>query len=245
MPFGLWEAKCCQRYIWQTQQHNLPPHIMTQFTCTQQPSFETFYWCFHLGDKMFKSLLNHGFWILPQHLRDGEHEGIMEYDAQGASQEVWTKLSCKGPEKEETGALLLLQLSEELGLIWQSTSQHRGRFQGFLLPGKGGQLNGANTDKIGFNINIEKGIKSFTAAEKEDHLVGQWSDSNTAFLTPDHNNCETRVSAPILTLFYTVILWRLLCVYFFIVKSLMWCWMGLSVSTVRPFRAQFVSILQV
>lgn len=71
----------------------------------------------------------------------------MEDNTQGASQEVWTKLSCQGPEKEETGALLLLQLSEELGLIWQSTSQHRGGLQGFLLPGRREKL----------SINIKSG----------------------------------------------------------------------------------------
>lgn len=31
--------------------------------------------------------------VLPKHLRDGEHEGIVEYDAQSPSQEVWPELA--------------------------------------------------------------------------------------------------------------------------------------------------------
>lgn len=56
--------------------------------------------------------------FLPQHLGDGEHEGIVEYNIQGAGQKVRTELACHRPEQEKAGALLLLQLPEELRLVW-------------------------------------------------------------------------------------------------------------------------------
>lgn len=61
--------------------------------------------------------------LLPQHLRDGKHEGIVEYDTQGAGQEVRAKLARQRSEQEEPRALLLLQLPEELSLVWQSAPQ--------------------------------------------------------------------------------------------------------------------------
>lgn len=61
--------------------------------------------------------------VSPEHLRDGEHEGIVEYDAQGPGQKVRTELPRQRPEQEETRALLLLQLPQELSLVWQSASE--------------------------------------------------------------------------------------------------------------------------
>lgn len=61
----------------------------------------------------------------------------MEYDTQGTSQEVWTKLASQCPEQEEPRALLLLQLPEELSLVWQSAPQCHTRRQGLLLPARG------------------------------------------------------------------------------------------------------------
>lgn len=76
------------------------------------------------------------FQVLPQHLWDGEHEGIMEYDTHGSGQEVWTEIACQRPEQEEPRALLLLQLPEELSLVWQSAPQCHTRRQGLLLPAR-------------------------------------------------------------------------------------------------------------
>lgn len=42
----------------------------------------------------------------------------MEDDTQGASQKVWAKLARQRPEQEEPRALLLLQLPQELRLVW-------------------------------------------------------------------------------------------------------------------------------
>lgn len=61
----------------------------------------------------------------------------MEYDTQGAGQKVWTKLACQRPEQEEARALLLLQLPQELSLVWQSAPQRHTRRQGLLLPARG------------------------------------------------------------------------------------------------------------
>lgn len=39
---------------------------------------------------------------LPEHLRDGKHEGIVEYDTQGPGQKVRTEFPRERPEQEET-----------------------------------------------------------------------------------------------------------------------------------------------
>lgn len=75
--------------------------------------------------------------VLPKHLGNGEHEGVMEYDTQGTGQEVWAELACQSSEQEETRALLFLQLPEELSLVWQSAPQRHARRQGPLLPARG------------------------------------------------------------------------------------------------------------
>lgn len=75
--------------------------------------------------------------VLPEHLGDGKHEAIVEYDAQGAGEEVRAELACQRPEQEEARALLLLQLPEELSLVWQSAPQRHTRRQGLLLPASG------------------------------------------------------------------------------------------------------------
>lgn len=75
--------------------------------------------------------------VSPEHLGDGEHEGIMEDDTQGAGQKVRAKLARQCPEQEEAGALLLLQLPEELSLVLQSAPQRHTRRQGLLLPARG------------------------------------------------------------------------------------------------------------
>lgn len=61
--------------------------------------------------------------VSPEHLRDGKHEGIVEYDTQGPAQKVRPEFTRKRPEQEETGALLLLQLPQELSLVRQSASE--------------------------------------------------------------------------------------------------------------------------
>lgn len=61
--------------------------------------------------------------VSPEHLRDGKHEGIVEYDAQGPGQKVRAEFPRQRPEQEETGALLLLKLPQELRLVWQSASE--------------------------------------------------------------------------------------------------------------------------
>lgn len=70
----------------------------------------------------------------PEHLRDGKHEGVVEYDTQRPGQEVGAEFTRERPQQEEAGALLLLQLPQELGLVRQSASQGCSRGQGLLLP---------------------------------------------------------------------------------------------------------------
>ncbi|TNN45538.1 hypothetical protein EYF80_044264 [Liparis tanakae] len=76
---------------------------------------------------------------LPEHLGDGEHEGVVEYDAQGTGQKVKAELARQCPEQEEAGALLLLQLPEELRLVWQPFPKRHARRQGLLLPARAGE----------------------------------------------------------------------------------------------------------
>lgn len=60
--------------------------------------------------------------VSPEHLRYGKHEGVVEDNAQGSSQKVRTKLARQRPQQEEARALLLLQLPQELRLVWQSAA---------------------------------------------------------------------------------------------------------------------------
>lgn len=60
--------------------------------------------------------------VSPEHLRYGKHEGVVEDNAQGSSQKVRTKLARQCPKQEEARALLLLQLPQELRLVWQSAA---------------------------------------------------------------------------------------------------------------------------
>lgn len=60
--------------------------------------------------------------VSPEHLRYGKHEGVVEDNAQGSSQKVRTKLARQRPKQEEARALLLLQLPQELRLVWQSAA---------------------------------------------------------------------------------------------------------------------------
>ena len=73
----------------------------------------------------------------PQNLWDGKHEGVVEHDAQRDSQEVRAKLARQRPEQEEPGALLPLQLPEELRLVGQLGPQRGPQGQGLLLSVRG------------------------------------------------------------------------------------------------------------
>lgn len=86
------------------------------------------------ADKCLRALF---FQVLPKHLRDSEHESIVEDDTQGTGQEVRTKLARQRSEQKESRALLLLQLPEKLSLVWQSAAQCHTRCQGLLLPARG------------------------------------------------------------------------------------------------------------
>lgn len=86
--------------------------------------------------------------VVPQHLGDGEHEGIVEYDTHGTGQEVWTEIASQSPEQEEPRALLLLQLPEDLSLVWQSAPQRHTRCQGLLLPATGEEHMVANKTSV-------------------------------------------------------------------------------------------------
>ena len=85
----------------------------------------------------------------PQNLRDGEHEGVVEHDAQRPGQEVRAELARQRPEQEEPGALLPLQLPEQLGLVGQLGPQSGARGQGLLLPVRGGERERRVRDRRG------------------------------------------------------------------------------------------------
>lgn len=105
MKLGLWGA--AQR---KTQQQRLFPRTLTQFLVTVAFRADLF---------LAVSLSR----VSPEHLGDGEHEGIVEYDAQGPGQKVRPELARQRPEQEEPGALLLLQLPQELSLVGQSAPE--------------------------------------------------------------------------------------------------------------------------
>lgn len=59
----------------------------------------------------------------PQQLRDGEHEGVMDDQAQCSWQEVRAERVGQRTQQEEPGALLLTQFLQELRLLRDPAAQ--------------------------------------------------------------------------------------------------------------------------